>query len=770
MIDEWAAAHRAEISTFPIRSDGSKAPALGSWKPFQSERADDLTVAGWQRRFGAYGWVCGAVSGRLVVFDLEDRFVAECFDGFVEALQAAGLYATVQGWVDGCSVETPSGGLHIAVRVDGDGAVPPNRKLAFDVDGEVLAEWRGEGGYVVGAGSNGHVSGRSWRLLRGGPATVAYVTGEELEAVAGVLAGFDATPSRVPSPPQPPRLEGVLVADSLIERSRGSWPSWEAVLVKHGFVFVRDDPLGPLWAHPGKADRGHSLRINLSGRAYVWSWGFGGVATSEGSNRTFNVGEFDLCCELGREPSGDEFAAWCRRWRPAVVHPGGEVDDGGARRDEAASSTSDSSIWVSDEFWNLFGWTRQLYDVALSRMLSPDAVLGAFLPLYAATIPMAIWFPPVLGVRSPLNIFSVLVGPSGSGKTAATMLALELLGPVADPDILLDESLRSGEGLIALATIPAPPPTKGALVDTTPRFRRAVHLNFDEGSGLSRQQAQNTATHMSYLNSAWSGASTIGGAKREGRVSFPGNFVRITATIGVQYGVAANLFTGSAEMEGFPQRLSFYGTDHPALADVDIETLANNTFAVADPLDVTRYDHSRYRNDQPVYIDVPTETRRQMLTWQQQRRTSGGETLDGHMMLLRGKLASILALADGSFSLDSDKYWIGSQLIETSSRQTRSRLGLSISRQPGERAKHSGELDFEREIGHDAARTRHYATILARHVHNAGDEGIAGNELAHKLRSDRRDDIDEYLNYAHSRGWVIHKPPRYHPGASRPAN
>lgn len=54
------------LSIIPL--DG-KRPALKSWTAFQQQQADEATIRSWT--FGNVGIVCGAVSGNLVVLDLD---------------------------------------------------------------------------------------------------------------------------------------------------------------------------------------------------------------------------------------------------------------------------------------------------------------------------------------------------------------------------------------------------------------------------------------------------------------------------------------------------------------------------------------------------------------------------------------------------------------------------------------------------------------------------------------------------------------------------
>jgi putative DNA primase/helicase len=75
---------------------------------------------------------------------------------------------------------TPSGGIHWLYRIEG--IVPGNTKLARrpgeNGNIDVLAETRGEGGFVIVAPSNGtcHPSGGAWKMLVGGANSIPTLT------------------------------------------------------------------------------------------------------------------------------------------------------------------------------------------------------------------------------------------------------------------------------------------------------------------------------------------------------------------------------------------------------------------------------------------------------------------------------------------------------------------------------------------------------------------------------------------------------------------
>jgi hypothetical protein len=162
----------AGLSVIPVRADGTKAPALASWKDYQSRPPTDAELERWFTPRGSFASgvavVCGAVSGNLEVLDFDDADTFRAWAAVVD-LQCPGLLDRLP------QVETPGGGRHVYYRVPG--RVPGNQKLARSRDGSVLVETRGEGGYVLAPGCPPacHPSGRTYRHVRGLPLTAVPV-------------------------------------------------------------------------------------------------------------------------------------------------------------------------------------------------------------------------------------------------------------------------------------------------------------------------------------------------------------------------------------------------------------------------------------------------------------------------------------------------------------------------------------------------------------------------------------------------------------------
>lgn len=193
--------HDAGVCVVPSRVDGSKAP-LGLWKQYQSTMPtiDEITAWFTLPQATGIGIICGAVSGNLEMLELEGRAVQSKLH--IEARDIAEASGLGELWVkvsSGYVEQTPSGGIHWLYRI-ADAQVPGNTKLARrpgeNGGVDVLAETRGEGGFVITAPSSGgvHPSGNPWVMVTGSAATIPTITWEEREAIHAIFRALDEMP------------------------------------------------------------------------------------------------------------------------------------------------------------------------------------------------------------------------------------------------------------------------------------------------------------------------------------------------------------------------------------------------------------------------------------------------------------------------------------------------------------------------------------------------------------------------------------------------
>lgn len=269
------AALQVGISVIPIRADGTKSPAV-SWKRYQHERPALPDIRRW---FGgtSYGmaFITGQVSGGLELLDFDTR---EIYEEWAKRLHAEGLAFLLERIERGYQEESPEG-MHLWYRCP---SREGNQKLARKAVPESeqvtsLIETRGEGGYGIVAPSSGtvHPSGKPYRLVHGGVASIVMITPEERQCLFSMARTFDespptevsatpAKPSKKPEQERPGRRPGDIFNESI---------TWEQLLPDYGWEFVRYVHEEAQWRRPGKEGEGISATTNYhhSDLLYVFS-------------------------------------------------------------------------------------------------------------------------------------------------------------------------------------------------------------------------------------------------------------------------------------------------------------------------------------------------------------------------------------------------------------------------------------------------------------------------------------------------------------------
>jgi hypothetical protein len=287
-------------SVTACRTDGTKA-ASGPWKEQQSTIPTDEMLRNWFDHPDplALAVVCGSVSGNLELLELEGRAAGELPN--IKALaDDSGLGELLQRLIAGYFEMSPSGGWHFLYRVTGP--VPGNTKIARNTSGEVLAETRGQGGYVIVAPTPGtaHPSGQPWKLITGGPATVPTITPAEREALHHLFGSIDRTPQQehaavVPLLPTS-GAGGLRPGDDFEART-----DWADILTDWTLVTTQGNTR--YWRRPGKTDPGFSATTGHADdrdRLYVFT-----TSTMFEAERPYNKFGAYACLHHG----GDHSAA-----------------------------------------------------------------------------------------------------------------------------------------------------------------------------------------------------------------------------------------------------------------------------------------------------------------------------------------------------------------------------------------------------------------------------------------------------------------------------
>lgn len=277
---------QAGVSVIPIQANPTKRPTI-SWSTYMEHPATVEDVCEWWTIQPDTGLalICGHVSGGLEMCEIEGRALANQGDllHIIMAMDDGGagpIWDLLTG-PEGYAEDSPSGGMHLLYRI-ADHPVPGNEKIARGEDRVVLAETRGEGGYVIVAPTGGHChsSGQPWSLVNGNYGKLPVITWEERNLLHACLKmALDRTPIPVPVvtkalafPDQYEHLAGELSPGDAFEAAT----DWSEILEPHGWRVTMSMTDGERhWVRPGKNARdGMSAttgRANDRDRLYVFS-------------------------------------------------------------------------------------------------------------------------------------------------------------------------------------------------------------------------------------------------------------------------------------------------------------------------------------------------------------------------------------------------------------------------------------------------------------------------------------------------------------------
>lgn len=279
-------------SVVPVMADGSKRPGIGQWKEYQHKHPTTDELQTWFKDAKGVGLITGKISNNLEMMELEGRAVADGIHTHIkEMAQEMGLDELWNRLNTGYCEMTPSGGLHWLYRLDGE--VPGNTKLARrpgqgdTVD--VLAETRGEGGFVVVAPSGGlcHPSGGVWQLISGSIETIPQLSLDERETIHSLFKYFDQLPkanvvaSEVSVGTREPNTE--LPGDDYNSKT-----TWDELLLPLGWSKVFTNKGTTAWRRPGK-NEGISATTGFDGTDFFYCFSTSTLFDAERAYSKFAV-------------------------------------------------------------------------------------------------------------------------------------------------------------------------------------------------------------------------------------------------------------------------------------------------------------------------------------------------------------------------------------------------------------------------------------------------------------------------------------------------
>ncbi len=544
------------------------------------------------------------------------------------------------GKVGGPRHTTPSGGFHLPL------IFPPGFRNSRNKLGPGI-DTRGEGGQILLPPSTILIEATGELVTYGAPPGRVMTATAPIEAPAWLVEALTSPPPRPPSASRHPSAQ--VSGDHPADWMRTHF-NWEAELAGDGMIFVGALANGDQeWRRPGSSNH-HSLTLHPSGAATVWSDNCPPWMQTAGwpqDNGALTINGFTYYA--GKYHGGDQKAAMSHIRKEMMPPPPERADRPSTEATPEASATALAVPQLPESFWQrpVLAHIRQ---AAWHHLASPDATLLQVMTRYASTIHPG-WLLPMKGT---LDVFGVVISPSGSGKGQANKAGRALYpGPSRHPQIWMDRTISSGEGLVEGFMGPRDKDTGLREV-----VRQSTHFIIDEGTTLIAQLGREGATVIGTLCSAWVG-EPLGQQLADGNKTryIPPYTVRVCSTINIQNELAGQLYSDTLQATGFTGRCTFVCGQDPNMPD----------HAIADPGPLQLMNWS----DPPMYngrLTYPAEVHAAV-----RAEITGGHkgTLDrdprqSHRILQQIKWSMILAMMDGRTDMNLEDWDLGGQIVSLS--------------------------------------------------------------------------------------------------------
>lgn len=248
------------LSVIPIKTDGSKAPALASWDEYKKRLPSTQELDQWfVGRKPGLAVIGGTVSGNLGILDFEYQDLFCSWAELVDAIEPGLVESMPQVTTPG---KRDMAGRHCYFRATAD--VPlTTQKLARlnkdeaerrtgDPNKNTSIEMKAEGGYVIAPGSPAscHPSGRLYEHT-GGPflEQVPVLSKEQVHLLLSSARALDMALEEKRNVVTVPELNGTGNRPGDLFNQKASW---EEILVPHGWKRVRRIGEKGYWCRPGK--------------------------------------------------------------------------------------------------------------------------------------------------------------------------------------------------------------------------------------------------------------------------------------------------------------------------------------------------------------------------------------------------------------------------------------------------------------------------------------------------------------------------------------
>lgn len=436
-----------------------------------------------------------------------------------------------------------------------------------------------------------------------------------------------------------------------------------------------------------------------------------------------------------------------------------------------------SLVNLPASFWAERPVLTQIRLAALSRLVSPDALLHVVLARVAAITSHTVELPPSVGGAMGLSYLATLIGPSGAGKSTSMSVGADLL---AAPDDVLDRlPVGSGEGLVeVLFRMVEEEGPNGKMVKVKRQTNHQAIVFIDEGQALTELGGRQGSTLLSTLRTIYT-HGTIGNtnASEERKRVVRGELFVYGIVVGLQPELAGPLLGDAAA--GTPQRFSWAMATDPSMPDDLPEWPGALDWAAPTSFDLEPYritgTYVRHRLE--LADPIRSEIRAHRLAVM--RGQGDADPMLSHAHLSRLKVAALLALLDRRMSVSEDDWRLAGVIFDTSSAVRRSvQTQVANVAKRTEEARTAIVVQRQATIESDAS-TRALASAARSasrkiHLHHEAGDHDGGpcvqRCLSRAIASKHRQlvTVDEVVDRAIADGYIVRDGDGFKPGRVSP--
>ncbi len=417
------------------------------------------------------------------------------------------------------------------------------------------------------------------------------------------------------------------------------------------------------------------------------------------------------------------------------------------------------------EFWAARPELEQLFGFALAHRASPWGVLGCVMARVIASTPYDVVLPNIIGDIASLNLFVGLVAPSGHGKGACERVAALFLYS-GNYRAFVEHRPGSGQGLAhAYAHREKEKNADGKQTGLTVVKRDTSNVLFrlDEVDTLRGLVGQSGSTLMAELRGLAMG-ERLGHmyVDPEKRIEIEEHTYRGCLIVGIQPDHADVLLDDTSG--GTPQRFLWLPATYPLHPDQKPVS--------PPPLEWSKVE-SPYMSPSPYSLPVWQGAVQAIDSAHLARSRGEGEALDGHILLMREKVAAALSILSRRMEISQEDWELAGIVMEISD-QTRAHCiaMVKVKHEQKDIAWRNRQVETSRAIS-EAEEKRLFLGAQRQAVNHVikhmEAEGCTRRCIHNAINSKYRAGLDEVLADAVARQYLIDEGEgRWMPGAKTP--